>query len=70
MERKKLVIPFIKTLFTNPGVILKALYHGMVEEDRKQFVQKQYNMSNGLPEVDLKDLFCSFDEKIDTFSHL
>ena len=70
MERKKLVIPFIKTLFTNPGVILKALYHGMVEEDRKQFVQKQYNMSNGLPEVDLKDLFGSFDEKIDTFSHL
>lgn len=70
MERKKLILPFLKALFTQPGVILKSLYHGMTVYDRKNFVIKNYGLKNGLPEIDIKDLFSQFDETVYPFSHL
>jgi len=70
MERKKLILPFFKALFTQPAVILKSLYHGIVPHDRKAFVISQFGKSNGLNEVDLLDLFPLFNEVVEPFSHL
>lgn len=70
MERKKLILPFFKALFTKPSVILKALYHGMVPYDRKEYVVKKYGLNKGLKEVDLLDLFPGFNETVEPFSHL
>jgi hypothetical protein len=70
MKRSKLISPFFKALFTNPGVILKSLYHGMVPYDRKNFVINKYGLKNGLPEVDILELFPGFNETIEPFSHL
>lgn len=70
MERRKLILPFFKTLLTNPSVILKALYHGMVQYDRKKFVNDKFQMGRGLKEIDILDLFPAFDEIVEPFSHL
>ncbi len=70
MERKKLILPFLKALFTKPSVILKSLYHGMVPYDRKNYVIKNFDKGAGLKEVDLLDLFPSFNEVVEPFSHL
>lgn len=70
MKRSKLIFPFFKAIFTNPGVILKSLYHGMVPYDRKQFVMKKYGLKYGFPEIDLLELFPHFNETVEPFSHL
>jgi len=70
MDRKKLIAPFFRALFTKPSVILKAIYHGIVIYDRKTFVEKKYNLLSGLPEIELNNLFPGFSETVDPFSHL
>lgn len=70
MDRKKLIIPFFKALFTKPSVILKSIYHGIVIYDRKNYIKKKYNLLSGLPEIELQDLFPNFSETVDPFSHL
>lgn len=70
MERKKLILPFFKALFTKPSVVLKALYHGMVKYDRRNFVVSRFGLNKGLQEIDLLDIFPNFNETIDPFSHL
>ena len=70
MDRRKLINPFIKALFTKPSVILKALYHGMVPYDRKNHVIRKYGLHNGIKEIDILDLFPDFNETIEPFSHL
>lgn len=70
MDRKKLVGPFIKALFTQPSVILKSLYHGMVPYDRRNYVIRKYGFNKGLREVDILNLFPNFSETIEPFSHL
>ena len=70
MDRKKLIIPFFKALFTKPSVILKSIYHGIVIFDRKNYIKKKHNLLSGLPEIELQDLFPNFSETVDPFSHL
>ncbi|MCC7302169.1 MAG: class I SAM-dependent methyltransferase [Bacteroidia bacterium] len=70
MQRRKLVGPFLKYLFTRPSVILKALYHGISSADRKDYVTKRYGMENGLKEISLTDLFPGFRQEVHHFTHL
>ncbi|MFI5171714.1 MAG: class I SAM-dependent methyltransferase [Chitinophagales bacterium] len=49
---------------------MKSLYHGMVADDRKKFVENKYGFKNGLPEIDIRDMFSEFNETVYPFSHL
>ncbi len=42
----------------------------MTVYDRKNFVVKKYGLMNGLPEIDITDLFSNFSETVYPFSHL
>ena len=70
MKKFKLLLPFLRTLFSKPQIILKALYHAIVNEDRKEYVTKQYNLYNGLYELDLFEVFPEFAGEVDCFTHL
>lgn len=70
MERKKLILPFLKALFSQPSVILKSLYHGMVEHESKHLVASINGNNNVLRELSIFDLFVDFNEIIDPYSHL
>lgn len=70
MKRSALILPFFKYLFTRPSVIMKALYHGISAADRQDYVVNRYGLKNGLPEVDLLELFPGFNETVNNFTHL
>jgi len=70
MKKIKLIFPFLKILFSKPSVISKALYHAVVTENRKNYVQRKYGLKNGLPEVDLLTVFPDFKGEVECFTHL
>lgn len=70
MKKIQLIIPFIKILFTRPSVIFKALYHAVINFDRQKFVENKYGLKNGLPELDLLELFPVFNGTVSPFTHL
>lgn len=70
MKKINLVFPFLKILFTKPSVILKSLFHTVINYNRKQFVINEFGLANGLPEVDLFDVAGEIDVTIKPFSFL
>ena len=70
MKRRNLILPFLKLLFTKPSVILKALYHAVTNANRKEYMIKQYGLKEGLPQIDLLDVFPDMNETIHSFTHL
>lgn len=70
MNRLGLLIPFLRILFTKPSVILKSLYHAVINSDRKDHVIKKYNLPVGLPQIDLLELFPELNETIDNYTYL
>jgi predicted O-methyltransferase YrrM len=70
MERKKLIIPFLKYLFTKPSVILKSLHNSVTQQSRKDLVKNKYGFGKGLPQINLLDLIPSFNEEVENCTHL
>jgi predicted O-methyltransferase YrrM len=70
MKRSELIIPFFKILLTKPSVILKALYHAIGAENRKDYVLNKYGLKDGLPCIDVLDLLPGLNEKVDRYSYL
>lgn len=70
MKKLHLIIPFFRILITKPSILLKAIYHAVIKYDRKVWVSAKFKMSNGLPEIDILDLFPNLHETVDPFSNL
>lgn len=70
MKRRNLIIPFLKLLFVNPSVILKALYHVVGNYNRKRYVEKKYNLGSGLRQIDILEMFPDMHESINNFTNL
>ncbi len=70
MKRRNLIIPFFQILFSNPSIILKALYHAVTNANRKEYVINKYGLKGGLLQIDLLDIFPSMNETIHSFTHL
>jgi hypothetical protein len=68
MKKIYLLIPFIKILFRRPSVIFKALYHAVIQQDKRAWVEKAYG--SALREINILKLFPSLNETIDPFSCL
>lgn len=68
MTKINLLIPFIKILLTRPSVIFKALYHAVINQNKRQWVEKTYG--SALPEINILKLFPSLNETIDPFTCL
>ena len=70
MKKIKLVFPFLKLLLTKPSVILKALFHAVNENMRKQQVIDKYGLKNGMQEVDFLEVFPQFKGEVEVHSLL
>ena len=70
MNRLNLLLPFLRILFSKPSVILKSLYHTVINTERKEYVIGKYNLKDGLPQVNILDLFPSLDETIENYTNL
>lgn len=70
MKRLSLILPFVKILFTKPSVILKSLYHAVINSNRKDHVIQKYNLKNGLPQIDILDLLPNLHETIENYTLL
>ena len=68
MKRRSIILPFLSILFTKPSVILKALYHAVINANRKEYVIKKYG--EGLPQIDLLDILPDMNGTIHYFTHL
>lgn len=69
MNKIKLIVPFLKILFTEPGILFKSLFHTVRKTECKNEVKRKYGITS-LPEIDLLELFPGFTETVDPFSHL
>src|SRR5882757_4344146 len=70
MNKFGLLFPLLKILFTKPSVILKSLYHTVINTNRKDYVVKKHGLANGLPQLDILDLFPGLDETIENYTNL
>ncbi len=70
MKKIKLIFPLLQLLLTKPSVILKALYHAVTNQNRKDHVTNKYGMKQGLPEVNFLDVFPSFNGEVKVHSLL
>lgn len=70
MNKINLIVPFLKAILLKPSVVLKAIYHAIIQYDREQWVIKYFNLPHGFPQVDLLDLFPEFKETVDPFTNL
>ncbi len=70
MKKRSLILPFLKAIISKPSIILKALYHAIVQYDREHWVKKKSILSDGFPQIDILDLFPEFNETIDPFTCL
>lgn len=70
MNRLGLIFPLLRILFTKPSVILKALYHVVINTNRRDHVINKYKMPNGLPQLDILDLLPGLNESIDNYTNL
>ncbi|MBI2270697.1 MAG: class I SAM-dependent methyltransferase [Bacteroidetes bacterium] len=70
MNRLGLILPFLRILLTRPSIILKSLYHIVINTNRKDHVIGKYNMPNGLPQLDILDLLPGLNETIDNYTNL
>ena len=60
----------MKLLITKPSVILKALFHAVNENRRKQQVIDKYGLKNGMQEVDFMEVFPKFNGEVKVHSLL
>ncbi|MEI7801544.1 MAG: class I SAM-dependent methyltransferase [Bacteroidota bacterium] len=70
MKKIKLIFPLLQLLFTKPSVLLKALYHAVINQNRRDHVINKYGLKDGLPEVNFLDVFSSFNGEVNTHSLL
>jgi hypothetical protein len=70
MKKSTLFASFIRLLFADRRALLKALYHFTASRDARRRVLKKYDLPEGLPSLDLLDLFPDFDETIDNYTYL
>lgn len=70
MKKTKLILPFLRLMFRQPSIILKALYHTVVKYDSERWVKEHAEMSGGLPQIDILKLFPDFNETVDPFTNL
>lgn len=70
MKKWKLILPFLKYLFFKRSVIMKALYHTVVKQNRRDHVVKKYGNDKGLPQIDLLEVFPEFSGSVDCFTFL
>ncbi|MFH1004543.1 MAG: class I SAM-dependent methyltransferase [Bacteroidota bacterium] len=70
MNRTKLLFVFLKILLTKPGIILKSLFHTVTNQSKQDYVINKYGLSNGLPVVDLLELFPNFNAEIFSYTFL
>lgn len=70
MSKAGLIAPLLKIAFTKPSVIFKSLYHTVKNDKCKNIVTEKHGFKNGLPVVDLLDLFPVVNESIESYSCL
>ena len=70
MNKLKLIFPFLKLCFTNTAALLKNLFHFTNETTCKNYVSGKYKLPNGLPTIDILELFPGLEETIDNYSYL
>jgi predicted O-methyltransferase YrrM len=70
MKNLGLLFPFLKLCITNTSDVLKNLYNFTVITQSKNRVIEKYNLPNGIPTIDLLDLFPVLDEKIGKYTFL
>ncbi len=70
MSHSALVLPFFRMILTKPGIVLKALFHSVSSEIKRESVEEKYRMKNGLPCIDLLDLLPGFNIEIYPYTFL
>lgn len=68
MGKLQVVSDILRTVITNPRSILQVLQEDSIKEKDK--VQKKYGLTNGLPTIDLLDLFPNFRITVEPYSFL
>lgn len=57
-------------LLFKPSIILKSLFHSVTNETKRELVIRKHGSGNGLPVIDLLDLFPSFSIEISPYTFL
>lgn len=70
MSKFSLLFPFLKLCLTDTGKVLKNLYSFTNNTVCMKHVINRYGLNNGLPTVDILELFPNFETKIDNYSYL
>lgn len=70
MSKLKSLTSFISLCITNTGDVLKNLYNFTEETRTKNIVVKKHKLPNGLPTLDLLELFPDFNESLTNYSFL
>ncbi len=70
MTRSHAFIAFSKLIFTDTKFLLKELLKYVSEADKRIYIQKKMELTNGLPFVDLKELVPDLNETLENFTFL
>lgn len=70
MYRIKSLIAFLKLCVTNTSEVLKNLYNFTEETSCKNIVVNKHGLKDGIPVVDLLEIFPGFKEEISNYSFL
>lgn len=70
MKNFKLFFSLLKIFFTSPSVVFKSLLHTVNIAKSKKIVERKFRFEEGLPVLDLLDVFPEFQETVNPFTHL
>jgi len=70
MNKIKLIVPFLKLLLSKPSLVLKSLFHTVNKEKARNIVREKYGFINGLPQINILDLFPGLNETVEPVTFL